>query len=117
VTAKAAWHEVNIVGFLERPTPNAALHLSVAALALVVVLVSRRRHPREWSWFTFLYIVPSLALGVVGLARYTTETFPPFIAAGALVAKRPRLLVWAIVLLATGQGVCAYLYIGRGTLI
>jgi hypothetical protein len=117
VTAKAAWHEVNLVAFVERPTPNAGLHLAIAAVALLVVLIGRRQLPREWSWFTVLYLVPSLALGIVGLARYATETFPPYIAAGALVGKRPRLLTWVFILLVADQVVCAYLYIGRTTLI
>jgi len=96
LNAKQAWREVNFVGFVEHPTPNAALHFAVAALALVLVCLCRRRFPPTWTWYTAVYLVPSLALGIVGLARYATETFPPYIAAGTLIEKRPQVIGWVI---------------------
>jgi hypothetical protein len=117
VSAKAAWHEVDLLGFVERPTPNAVLHLAVAVLALVVVFLSRRRFPRAWTWYTALYLLPSLALGIVGLARYATETFSPYIATGVLIEKRPQAIRWVIGALVVAQVACAFLFIGRGTLI
>jgi len=117
VNAKAAWHEVDFVGFVERPTPNAVLHLAVAVVALAIVFASRRRFPAGWTWYTVLYLLPSLALGIIGLARYATETFPPYIAAGSLLEHRRQVVGWTIAVLVAAQIACAFLYIGRVTLI
>jgi hypothetical protein len=59
--------------------------------------------------FTVLYLLPSLALGMVGLGRYANETFPPFVATGQLLYRlRPwvRWLVFAAFVV--GQAVCAW---------
>jgi len=118
VNAKSAWHEITALTFVERPTPNALFHLTLAAGALVLVFIGRRRIPRSWSWFTVLYLLPSLALGVVGLARYATETFPPYIVGGSLLerrdAARVRLVFAALIIL---QACCAFYFIADGRLL
>ncbi len=43
-----------------------------------------------WTLYAALYLLPPLALGVVGLARYSAECFVPFVVAGALLARWPR---------------------------
>jgi hypothetical protein len=110
--AKTAWHEVTVLTLVERPTADALLHVTLAGVALALVLVGRRRFPRSWSWFTLLYLLPSLALGVVGLARYATETFPPSIAGGTLLERRDATtirLVFGALLIA--QACCAFYFI------
>jgi hypothetical protein len=110
--AKRAWHEVTLVGIVERPTGDALVHLGLAAVALTLVLLVRRRVPRSWIWFTSLYLLPSLGLGVVGLARYASETFPPYIAGGSLLegTRRRRTATVFSVLLVT-QACCAFYFI------
>ena len=71
-----------------------------------------------WHEITVLYLLPSLAFGVVGLARYATETFPPYIAGGDLLARRDvttiRVLFGALVIAQAG---CAFFFIADGRLI
>ena len=116
--AKTAWHEITMLNFIDRPTPNALLHITLAGVALALLLIGRQRIPRSWSWFTVLYLLPSLALGVVGLARYATETFPPYIAGGSLLERRDtttiRLLFAALIV---AQACCAFYFIADGRLI
>jgi hypothetical protein len=118
VDGKAAWREVDITSFLRRPTPDALLHVAAAAFAIWLVVAASRRMPQSWTWFTFLYLVPSFGLGVIGLARYATEIFPPYMA-GAIVIERHRRaaipLVFAVLVVA--QICCAYLFITDGRLI
>jgi hypothetical protein len=111
LTAKAAWHEVDVVGFLLGPTRTPALHLALAALAFGVVLVARRLLPRSWTWLTVLYLLPSLAFGVVGLARYASEIFPPYVATATLLRRRPAILPTVFGLLVVAQVACALIFV------
>ncbi len=116
--AKKAWHEVTLPTLLSRPTPNAVLHLFVAALAVGLVVAARRVIPRSWSWLTGLYLTPSLALGVIGMARYATDCFPPAVAAGAVLERRSRRATVAVVTgLAFSEVASAMFFIARGSLI
>jgi hypothetical protein len=116
--AKRSWHEVDLWTLLQRPAMNPVFHVAVASLAIALVLGARRAIPRSWSWFTILYLVPSLALGVVGMGRYATEAFPPFVAVGAVLERHPRRIVVAtLAVLAAAQAICAYFYIGHHSLI
>jgi hypothetical protein len=85
--AKRAWHEVTIFNIASQVTTDAVLHLAIAALALVLVVLVRRRIPASWLWYTILGLAPSLVFGVVGLARYATDSFPPTIAAAMLLDR------------------------------
>jgi hypothetical protein len=65
-----------------------------------------------------LYLVPSLVLGVVGMGRYATETFPPLVAAGVSLERHPRRTIVATLgVLAVSQVVCTYFYIADHALI
>jgi hypothetical protein len=115
--AKRAWHEVDLFSLLQRPVTNAAFHVAIAGLAIVIVVAARRVIPRSWSWFTVLYLVPSFVLGVVGMGRYATETFPPLVA-GVLLERHPRHTTIATLgVLAVAQVICAYFYIAHHALI
>jgi hypothetical protein len=111
LTAKAAWHEVDLVGFLLGPKRAAAVHLAIGALALGLVIAARRLLPRSWTWLTVLYLLPSLALGVVGLARYASEVFPPYVAGATLVQRRPVILPTVFGLLVVAQVVCVLVFV------
>jgi hypothetical protein len=86
--AKKAWHEVNLLDFVTHWSSDAALHLAIAALAVAVVVAARRRIPASWLWYTIFGLVPSLVFGMIGLARYAADSFPPAIAAGILLDGR-----------------------------
>jgi hypothetical protein len=116
--AKRAWHEVDLLAFLQHPTANAAFHVAVAGIAVAIVFGARRAIPRSWPWFTVLYLVPSLVLGVVGMGRYATDTFPPVVSAGVLLqGHRRRTVVATLAALAILQAVCAYFYIANSKLL
>ena len=116
--AKRAWHEVDLGALLQHPTTNPVVHVTVAGLAIGLVLAARRVIPQSWTWFTVLYLVPSLLLGVVGMGRYATDTFPPMVSAGELLADRARrTTATALAALAIAQVFCAYFYIARPSVI
>jgi hypothetical protein len=116
--AKRAWHEVDLGALLHHPEMNPVFHVAIAGLAVAVVLATRRVIPRSWSWFTVLYLVPSLAVGVVGMGRYATDTFPPVVAAGILLERHPRrTIITTLGVLAVTQAICAYFYIADHALI
>jgi Mannosyltransferase (PIG-V) len=88
--AKHAWHELTLLGLFERNRIAGTVHLLLACAAVAAIVAVRERIPRSWSVLTVLYLVPSLALGIIGLGRYTTECFPPFAAGGELLARQRR---------------------------
>src|SRR5206468_5502887 len=78
------------LGFSGRFGDAAFLHLALAGVALLTVLAARQRIPRSWTLLAVLSLVPSLALGIIGLGRYANECFAPFAAAGELLSRRGR---------------------------
>jgi GT2 family glycosyltransferase len=113
--AKRAWHEVTLVGLVSAPTLNATLHLAVAGVAFGVVYAVRKRIPTSWLAYTFLCLAPSLAFGIVGMARYATDAFPPSIAGGVVLERRPastRRAVFAVLIVS--QIAFAFFYITMG---
>jgi hypothetical protein len=107
--AKRAWREVTLVGFLDHPNLNAGIHLALATSALGLVIVERHRLPRSWNAFTVLYLIPSLATGIVGMGRYANECFPPFAAAGNVLERSTRTVrIGAFTALVAGQAIFAY---------
>jgi hypothetical protein len=118
IDAKAAWPEVTIMHYLQHPTGLATLHLAIAAAALALVLGARDGLPRSWSWYTAAYLLPSLALGVIGLARYASEAFPAYVAGAVVTERRGRTTLGAVIAGVVGlQVVCCYVFIARGRLI
>jgi hypothetical protein len=92
-TAKSAWGEVTLATLLFPIADYGALvHFVLGVSALGAVALERRRLPASWSVFTALYLLPPLALGIIGLGRYTNECFPPFVAFGNLLARLPLVL-------------------------
>jgi hypothetical protein len=85
--AKRAWREVTLLGLGGREGDTAILHLLLAIVALATVIAAARRIPKSWTLLAVLSLVPSLALGIVGLGRYANECFAPFAAAGELLTQ------------------------------
>ena len=94
--SKWAWREVTVFGVGGRYLGTALFHLALAAIALGVVVAAARHIPRSWKVLTGLSLLPSLVLGIVGLARYANECFPPFAAAGQLLERRGHRTVTAV---------------------
>ena len=86
----------------------------LAGAAVVAIVAARDRIPRSWSVLTALYLMPSLALGIIGMGRYAGECFPPFAAGGELLArgrKPTRIAVFTALVVA--QVLFAYWVIAR----
>lgn len=115
--AKAAWHEVDVVNFVNHPTLSPAVHLALAGCALAAVLAMRRRLPASWTWLSVGYLVPSLALGVVGLARYATDLFPTYVASGALLERHTALVRTVLPALVVLQVACAAYFVAGHSVI
>ena len=108
-TAKSGWPEVSVIDFVNNGHKYAVPHLALAAIALTAVIIVWRKVPVAWIALTVLYLVPSLFVGMVGLGRYATECFPPFVAAGDLLALRARRIqVTFFALSLVAQAVCVY---------
>jgi hypothetical protein len=112
--AKHAWRELTLVGLLTRNRIAGTVHLLLAGAAVAAIVAVRDRIPRSWWMLTALYLLPSLALGIIGMGRYAGECFPPFAAGGELLARsrRPaRVAVFAVLVVA--QVLFAYWVIAR----
>jgi hypothetical protein len=118
LTTKSRWQELTFVGLFEGHVKWSIVpHLVLAAAAIAVVVVQRRKLPVSWLVFAGLYLIPSLQLGMVGVGRYANECFPPFVAAGQVLERvRTRWLVLAYV--GSALGLAAFAYVsGRYELV
>lgn len=109
LTAKSGWKEITVVGLFTEPGKGSALvHAVVAVVAITAVIIRRAHLPRSWIVFTILYLVPSFALGIVGLGRYANECFPAFVAAGQILGGwKPRVQYAALAASAVALAVTA----------
>ncbi len=91
-TAKSGWIEKTVVEFISHPLQQrlALFHMALLAIFLVPYLMRFRRQPPAWVVVVVLGVLPALALGVVGVARYAVLAFPLPIAAADLLSERPR---------------------------
>lgn len=89
VTAKGAWLEVSPVDVITDPLerPAALFHVVVFLVVLALALPGWRRLPLHWTVIGLLLVVPSFALGIEGLARYTSMAVP-LVAGAALTLSR-----------------------------
>ncbi|HKA03622.1 MAG TPA: glycosyltransferase family 39 protein, partial [Acidimicrobiales bacterium] len=100
-TAKQAWHEYTLFEWAGHA--DATLHIVLGLLLVLPFVVRIRRQPPAWIVLVALSILPSMFLGVIGLARYAVQCFPLTIAAGtALERVTPRLGRLALVASAAG---------------
>jgi hypothetical protein len=96
--AKSLWVETTFSEFLDDPTHQRLVMFHIVVLlAYVVPYVMRwRRQPPAWTVVVLLGLAPSLALGLVGLARYVILAFPIPIAVADLLAGQRRSTVIAV---------------------
>jgi hypothetical protein len=88
ITTKEKWQEITAFGLIDgKGKWSAVPHLVLALAAIGVVIWQRRRLPVAFLVLTALSLLPSLVTGMVGLARYTNECFPPFLAAGQVLER------------------------------
>jgi hypothetical protein len=118
LTTKARWQEISAVGLVDGHAKWSVLpHAALALAAILAVVLARRRLPVAWIVFVALYLLPSLVTGMVGLARYANECFPPFVAAGDILERwswRTRLLAFG----ASAFGLVAFAFVsGRYDLV
>ncbi len=108
-SAKAGWPEVTALDFLNKLHKYAIPHVALALAAVAAAVVMWRKLPRSWLVLTALYLVPPLFIGIVGLGRYATECFPPFVAAGELLARMRRGTIVALFGASiAAEALCAY---------
>ncbi len=100
ITTKEKWQEITAFGVIDgKGKWSAVPHLVLALAAIGVVVWQRRRLPVAFLVLTALSLLPSLVTGMVGLARYTNECFPPFLAAGQVLERWSTR--WQVAALAT----------------
>ena len=88
-TAKQAWQEFTIFEWAGHA--DATMHLVFGLVLLLPFVLTIRRQPRAWIVLVALSILPSMFLGIIGLARYAVQCFPLAIAAGdALERTGPK---------------------------
>jgi hypothetical protein len=63
------------------------MHVVFGLVLLAPFVFTIRRWPRAWIVLVALSILPSLFLGVIGLARYAVQCFPLAIAAGDTLGR------------------------------
>lgn len=90
VHAKAAWHEVTLASLLAGADRLPKLDLAPLVLAALVIGLAWRRLPPGWLVLAALTLLPSLALGILGMPRYTAACFVVFVACGFALARLPR---------------------------
>lgn len=100
ITTKEKWQEITAIGvFTGAGKWSAVPHLVLAVAGIGVVIWQRKRLPVAFLVLTAFSLLPSLVTGMVGLARYTNECFPPFVAAGMVLEKWKT--KWQVAALAT----------------
>jgi hypothetical protein len=108
-TAKRAWEETTFIEWLGGFDRQASFQLLVGGTLLVAALVLARRHPPAWTAHAVVTVVPALVVGMVGMIRYSAQTFAVPIAVAALVAGRRVYLAAAFATLVLVTGVYSVL--------
>jgi hypothetical protein len=105
ITAKEAWDELTVVEVFQLGAKWPLPHLFAGLASLLAVWLGRRVLPWHWMLFAALYLLPPLGVGVAGLARYSAECFVPFVTAGILLSRWPRVV--SVGLVALSAAACA----------
>jgi hypothetical protein len=114
LTAKSAWHEISLWKYVRDPADLiASWNLVIGVLAVVLYVYQRRRQPVAWSVHAYLTLLPALALGLVGLVRYTSQCFVTPIALADVTSRFRRLEAWTFSAAGTALIVYGYLITKR----
>jgi hypothetical protein len=108
-TAKRAWEETTFIEWLGGFDRQSTFQLVVGGAALLVALLVARRHPPAWTLHALVCVVPALALGMVGMIRYSAQTFVIPIALAAVIAGRRVFLTAAFATLVLVTGIYSVL--------
>lgn len=92
LTAKNAWLETTIFDFFAHPFEREAMltHVITFVIAGAIALKNFRLVPIWWQIICLVLLVPSLVLGVEGLARYVSMTPPLLIMTALTIDRWPR---------------------------
>jgi hypothetical protein len=115
-SAKDAWDELSLAGFLRDPLGEdlALFHVACVLAVAAPYLMRVRRQPAVWAVVVAGVVGPPLVLGVEGLARYVVLAFPvPFAAADVLVPRSRMLAVSFLVASAAAMGTLGVLVVTR----
>jgi hypothetical protein len=87
--AKNTWLETTILDFLSHPFERPAIFLHVTTFVIVAVVAapSIQKIPRWWHAISFVLLMPSLLLGVEGMARYVSLTAPLMVMVAISLAR------------------------------
>jgi hypothetical protein len=118
LATKSKWQEITLGDAITGELKLSLVpHVLLGGAAVAVVVLQRRRLPRSWLVLTVLLIVPGLATGMVGMARYAAECFPPFVAGGQILERwSPRVRVLLLTGSAVGLATFAFV-VGRYGLV
>jgi hypothetical protein len=86
---KSAWDEVQLWEFARHPHRGEIPHVVLGLFGIGVVVAMARRLPSSWVLLALVYLLPSLLLGIVGMARYANECFPVAMASGVALDRLP----------------------------
>jgi hypothetical protein len=91
--AKNTWLETTILDFLSHPFERPAIFLHVTTFVIVAVVAapSIQKIPRWWHAILLVLLVPSLLLGVEGMARYVSLTPPLLVMVAISLANWPKI--------------------------
>lgn len=108
-SAKAGWDELTLVEFLTdvADQPLALFHIAWFTFFAIAYATGVRRQPPAWMVIVILGVVPALALGVIGLARYSVLAFPMTFAVADVLANRPR---WIVVSLLSTSAITTVIF-------
>lgn len=94
LTAKNTWLETTIVDFLSDPfeRPAIVLHVATFLIAGLVAFCAIKKVPIWWHVSSGVLLIPSLIVGVEGLARYVSLAIPMSVLIAISISQWSKLL-------------------------
>jgi hypothetical protein len=108
-TAKSGWIEMTLFEFVVDPLHQrlALTHIVLLLIFLIPYAMRFRSQPPAWAVVVLLGVLPALALGVVGVARYAVLAFPIPIAFADVLSGKPR---WVVAVVLSALAVCLMIF-------
>jgi hypothetical protein len=94
LTAKNTWLETTIIDFLSDPfeRPAIVLHVATFTIAGLIAFFAIKKVPIWWHVASGVLLIPSLIVGVEGLARYVSLAIPMSILIAISISQWSKLL-------------------------